>query len=324
MEHNTKIFVLSTLVIIVLLNLGCGQTNMASDKEVIEQVQQEVAVDRNFDSNQRSVLHGDLFLSLVVIEGSEKFSDQIESIVKIDYPQVIVGTDDTVVQKINEQIEEKVLETFLHYHNRDYYDMNVFHTEIKANSISDAVHDYFDACQVDFEQRFGVGIEEVSLPENHYVARVNIIKSTVYLNERGLLSLSLRHQNEYGGAHPIYWEETMTFDTKTGRLLDFGDMFSKKKLSDFYRYEKEQLIKNRRHENQFSEIQRKLEQKNFGPSLYAKKFYLTPSEMVSVYQDYEVTSHAEAEPAVHMKYEELSKFMSSDSPLQIFVSNLEQ
>ncbi|MDO8617787.1 MAG: DUF4163 domain-containing protein [Candidatus Uhrbacteria bacterium] len=249
-------------------------------------------------------------LEYVSVTTTRSINQNIECVGEVTYPQILSGADADIMNRINKKIEQTVKETFLHDDEKIY-----------APSVAEAVAAYAKQCSKELKERIALEIPTYKHPPYYHHSWFHILKTSVSLNEKNLLSLRFDLQNEFGGAHPIYWTSVLSFDVKTGKILTFDDLFKPDQLQNFFRYEKQALLdQNPFQRSLFSGFEEALKKNEpLIPGMHINTFYLTPKSMMSVYQDYEITGHGNGIPHVEMPYAKLRSFVYVDGPLGVFL-----
>lgn len=145
-----------------------------------------------------------------------------------------------------------------------------------------------------------------------YPEQINFIEILgtyeIKLNEKGLLSILFSiYTYVYHAAHGITIYSSLTFDTHTGRVYKFSDLFTSKInyipiLNDIAR---KYIEKN--------DIMLINEYKGIEPN---QEFYLTPDELVIYYQVYAYTPYAYGLFQIPIPYTQIQNLLGPASPVQ--------
>lgn len=130
----------------------------------------------------------------------------------------------------------------------------------------------------------------------------------IKLNEKGLLSILFSlYTYVYHAAHGITKYSSLTFDTRTGNVIKFSDLFTSKInyvpiLSD--------IAKKYIDENDITLIE---EYKGIEEN---QEFYLTPDELVIYYQVYAYTPYVYGLFQIPIPYKQILNLLGPASPIQ--------
>lgn len=263
-------------------------------------------------------------IKMMTVTSSRMIQKDVNCSVSVSYPLIDPirpsSPSEEVIKRIAKRIDRELFDVFLYYIKTPGI-LNLKDEGIKAANLSEAIWKYNETCEQELRRLLAYYKDTSRV----VMIRGQTIESKIILNEKGLLSMNIGLQDEFGGAHPIYHSAALTFDVKTGDELTLDELIREDELENFYRFEKRTLVDYSRRIygdsiRRFPQVEEALVKNGALPEeMRMKLFYLAPEGMFSIYQDYEITSHGEGPPSVLMNYEDLKPFMRMDGPLARFL-----
>lgn len=224
--------------------------------------------------------------------------------VRLTYPRVVSGVPQNTLEQINQSILETVTGTS---------------TPIAPDAVERVADADLAACEDELRTLVGDLGPDASASLERFIWQ----DMTVELNQDGLLSLSFQTDAYYGGAHPLHHADFLTFDLRTGKTVTLQDLIQTEKLHTFFQMEKRRLLAERGEllfEDQRGEFERftntinsptaEEQQKAYGDFV---SFSLTPTALVTMYNEYEIAPYAAGPIRVFLPYVDIKDLLTTDS-----------